>query len=175
MNPVDPLAALHDIHAPPPPEWWPPAPGWWIVCAVSLLLLGWGAWRLWRFYRRTAYKRAALRELRRLRQAAHRGESPHTVVRDLAVLLRRVALAVYPREQVAGLHGRAWLEFLDATGGDGAFSGGVGKYLAHAPYMREMPAHLGDDQELLLQLARRWIRRAHSTINFQKKIWKFIY
>ena len=68
--------------------------------------------------------------------------------------MRRVALAAWPREQVADLAGKDWLAFLDRTGGKGAFTDGPGATLVTAPYAREAAATapgLGD-------LAARWIR-----------------
>lgn len=101
---------LRDIHLPAPIGWWPPAPGWWILLfgmpALAFLL----AW-LWRFLRRQSPKKLALRELESIAKA---DADPLEKVRQLAVLLRRTALSVYPREEVAGLVGEAWLAFLDA-------------------------------------------------------------
>ena len=74
----------------------------------------------------------------------------------LSILLRRIALRRYSREQVASLTGSDWLQFLDATGGNGDFEHGIGQVLEVGPYRpqnRELPA--GE----LLALARRWIKQ----------------
>ena len=34
---------------------------------------------------------------------------------ELSVLLKRVALAAYPRQEVASLHGSEWVDFLSRT------------------------------------------------------------
>ncbi|HXT81146.1 MAG TPA: DUF4381 domain-containing protein, partial [Acetobacteraceae bacterium] len=97
---------------PAPIAWWPLQFGWWVVAAcllaIVLLLLADGVRR----YRRNAYRRAALRSLRELAAAP-----PEMLASQVAEILKRAALAAYPRESVAGLTGTAWSEFLARTGG----------------------------------------------------------
>ncbi len=97
------LADLHDIVLPPAPPLWPPAPGVWVLLGLTLVL-GFSAWRHYRSRRRrNAYRRAGLAALEGARTA-----------RDVSVVLKRVALAAWPREQVASLYGRDWIGFLNA-------------------------------------------------------------
>ncbi len=157
MNP-DPLAGLRDWHLPEPISWWPPAPGWWLLAVAGvigvLLLVHW----LWRRYRRAAVARTARRELASLERAlATTQGDARSYIADLSRLLRRLALVRYPREQVAGLSGRAWLEFLDATGGEGGFTQDAGRMLvedAYRPETQPLDAHA---LEQLGRVAARWI------------------
>ena len=64
-----------------------------------------------------------------------------------------VALQRYPQEEVASLTGSAWLEFLDATGGDGEFRNGAGQVLETGPYRQHVQNVAVDS---LLALARSW-------------------
>lgn len=157
---ADPLADLRDWHLPDPVSWWPPAPGWWLLAAVILgaLVLGARLWLRWRG--RTSLQRAARRELERLgRELAADGDRRRYLA-ELSRLLRRLALAWYPRVQVAGLTGDDWLAFLDATGGAGEFSDGVGRVLVESAYR---PAdEIAFDPEPLAALVRQWIDRAAS-------------
>jgi hypothetical protein len=100
------LDNLRDIVVPPPVPWWPPAPGWWLILATLAVLAGWFAVRRWRRYRAAAYRRAALREL-----------AGATGVATAAEILKRTALAAYPRTQVASLSGSAWCRWLESTAG----------------------------------------------------------
>jgi Domain of unknown function (DUF4381) len=145
------LDRLHDIVTPPPVSWWPPAPGWCLVGGLGLILLGLASWAAIARWRRDRYRREALRELARL--------SPS--VRDLpaiAELVKRVALAAYPREQVAAITGTRWLDFLDRTGGGSRFVQGAGHYLESATFRRTPPALESDDLAALVIDVRHWIR-----------------
>lgn len=130
---------------PAPIPFTPETAGWTVLAALLGLTLLWLGMRAARRWRANAYRRAALRAL----DAA--GDDPV----EIAAILRRTALAAYPRVQVAGVTGTDWLRFLDATGGEGGFTDGPGATLAAAPYS---PA--GDTPCVGVgPLARRWVRR----------------
>ncbi len=149
MSP-DPLAQLRDIHLPEPIGWWPPAPGWLVVAFLSLALVGWVGYRLLLSLRNNRYRRAARKELARLRHHP----DPGAVLPQVAMLLRRVAIQSFGRREVAALTGRRWLEFLDQTGGGSQFSRGTGSVLGENLYQRHSSAEI----EPLLRLADKWIR-----------------
>lgn len=117
------LSRLHDIveHAPVSP-WWPLAPGWWVVALVVLSVGASLALHAWIEARRNAYRTAALHQLRAMDD-----------VSQLPGLLKRVALAAYPRERVAGLSGERWIEFLNAEV-PGSFPERVGAQLLALDY-----------------------------------------
>ena len=97
------LAGLHDIVAPTSPPLWPPAEGFWALLLLLAVILV-SAWRQRRLaQRRNAYRKAGLSLLKQ-------ADSVH----DVSVTLKRVALAAWPREQVASLYGREWVEFLNS-------------------------------------------------------------
>ena len=104
MNGQASLKDLRDIAVPEPPPLWPPAPGVWVALIITLAVLL--ALVLWwqRARTRSAYRRAGLSLLPGARTA-----------RDIDVILKRVALAVFPRPQVAPLYGDVWVAFLEAT------------------------------------------------------------
>ena len=142
---------LRDIHAPPVPDLWPPAPGWWVLLAVFLVALGFAVWWLFRHLGAARRRRQILGELQNLK-ARSKGAD---LVAEVSALLKRVALARYPRTDVASLTGQGWLDFLDRNGGAGRFAAGPGQVLAEGPYALA-PSF---DAEALLALAADWIRR----------------
>lgn len=144
----DPLAALRPLHTPAPVDWWPPAPGWWLLMLLGVSLLA----LFWWLRRRRALRRAALLELRRLQNNA-RDDSEFAA--GVNQLLRRFALACYPRRQVAALSGEAWLAFLESHSSGGGFAAGPGRALLRAPYAPRSEL----DRDALAVLARGWIRR----------------
>jgi hypothetical protein len=69
-------------------------------------------------------------------------------------LVKRVALAAFPRERVASLSGQEWLAFLDATGRTDAFTHGPGRTLESG---YEPGRHRASPQ--LFAAVRHWIKR----------------
>lgn len=145
MMDADPLAALRPLHAPPPVGWWPPAPGWWLALIIATTTI----YLIYRYYKRMAPKYTALKELELLNTNRNTIDQPVAVLNQL---LKRYALACWPAETVAVLSGQAWLDFLDAHGGNGQFSHGPGRALQFAPYQKQSA-----DLDQLIALARRWI------------------
>ncbi|MEN8261656.1 MAG: DUF4381 domain-containing protein [Pseudomonadota bacterium] len=95
----------------------------------------------------------ALRELFTLR--IDTGLQDSEKVRRLSVLMRRIAVSTYPRTEVAGLTGAAWLDFLDGSTPHKPFAQGAGRLLADAPYRSQLDEDLGE----LFALCEDWIRR----------------
>jgi hypothetical protein len=144
---------LQDIVEPAPVSMVPQTWAWAAVAALLLAALVTGVLAWVRHRRATAWRRAALAELRALAPALEAGE-PGALAR-LQTLLRRVALASAPRSEVAGLNGPGWADYLARTGGD---FGALGATLADAPY-RPVRA---DDGRAALDAARAWIRGRHA-------------
>jgi hypothetical protein len=152
-NLVDLLDQLRDITEPPPIPMWPATWAWAVLAALLLAGLALGAVAFVRHRRATAWRRAALAELRGLAPELAAGD-PVALAR-LQTLLRRVALVTAERAEAAPLAGDAWAGFLERTGGD---FGALGAALAAAPY-RPAPAY---DGGAAISAARRWICRQHA-------------
>ncbi|WP_051334606.1 DUF4381 domain-containing protein [Bradyrhizobium sp. Ai1a-2] len=155
----DPVAGLIDIPLPKEISLWPET--WALRIAIVLLLVA-AVVAIWQFvhYRRVnRYRREALSELTRITQPHDVDRSPSDLATQLSLLVRRTALAAYPRNQVAPLMGSAWLAFLDRTGDETRFSAGVGRWLASAPYVPAEPD--ANQSSALVELVRRWIRVHH--------------
>lgn len=151
MNPTS-LLPLRDIHLPPAIGWWPPPPGWWLAPLLVAALLWAGVWLHRRWRRRSSVRRLALAELAALQ--ADGSLPPPVKVQRLSILLRRVALSVYPRTEVAPLQGTAWRQWLDRPLGDCRFVDGPGRALDDAPYRPD----IGDtDLDALFALCRDWL------------------
>ena len=155
MNPAATATLdLRDIHAAAPPAFWPPAPGWWVVALLLIAILVLSTLWLLRRYRLYRLKVDIMDEIESLSTCSTENTEEFTA--HLSMLLRRIALRRYSREQVAPLTGSDWLRFLDETGGNGDFEHGIGQILEVGPYRpqtSELPA------EELLALARRWAKQ----------------
>lgn len=149
---LDLLKQLRDIHYPPPISFWPPAIGWYFVGAILLIALGVMGYYIFRRWSQQKLKRAVLKRLLELEQE---NNLTHAAAAELSVLLKRCALARFPRQQVAGLHGEQWLHFLDATSLTTEFTNGVGRMLVVYPYrssIQALPTGLFD-------LIRDWVKK----------------
>jgi hypothetical protein len=116
--------------------------GWWALASL-LVAAALGVW-LWRRWQRRplGLKRAALIELDAIRADYQRTKDPLAALQRLSVLMRRLALSLRPRTDVAGKHGTEWLRILDGLSGNAAFSTGVGAVLAHGPYAPRVDSDL---------------------------------
>nr|WP_319387401.1 DUF4381 domain-containing protein [uncultured Roseibium sp.] len=143
LNLAELIELLEPVPEPAPISMAPQTMGWVWLGLVLLLLCAALTRILVQRWRRDAYRRAALAELGTSAQDAS----------SLARLVRRTALAAYPRSAVASLFGNSWLTFLDDAYGGSGFSNGPGKVLSTAPYQQE-PAG-----EPLRLLVKEWIKR----------------
>jgi hypothetical protein len=156
---ADPVAGLIDIPLPQPVSLWPET---WLSRIAIVVLFAAAVAALLRFihyWRVNRYRREALSELDRIERGFVSQAAPGQLVAQLSVLVRRTALAAFPRERVASLAGSAWLAFLDDTCGEHEFSRGIGRLLVSAPYDRIAPT----DRQIsaLVDLTRRWIKVHH--------------
>ena len=155
----DPVAGLIDIPLPQEVGLWPET---WASRITAVVLLVTAVVAIWRFigYRRAnRYRREALAELARIARTSGPDTAPNELAAQLSLLVRRTALAAFPREQIAPLSGAAWLAFLDQSSGGTGFSRGPGRWLASAPYARTEPND--SPRPELIELIRRWIRGHH--------------
>ena len=147
------MANLEEIELPESVPFVPETVGWTLLAGVLVLVLLWLAWRLLKRWRADAYRREALREL---------GQIESTSPEGLPELLKRVALAAYPRTQVAELSGEAWLGFLDGTLGTTDFTRGVGRVLPDLAYDPAAAGRMTSQETRdLFSLASQWIRKHH--------------
>ena len=131
MTPDEILKDLRDIHLPESSAemvsagfvFWPTA----LVLALILLALG----LTWR--RRSTWRREIVGHLDRIEQTAVDGRIKEGWT-ELAILLRRIAVQLTDREEVAGLIGNPWLKKLDHLFKTDVFLRGPGRGLAVFPY-----------------------------------------
>lgn len=135
------LDRLQDIVEAPSVGWWPPAPGWWVVAAGALVVVGIAGMRAWQSWQANAYRRAALQEL-----------DTATTVAAVAGILKRTALAAWPRANVASLSGAAWCAWLRQTA-SAELPQDVAETLSSGVYRADQKA-----SQPLLAFAGRWIR-----------------
>ena len=134
--------------------WWPPAPGWWLLLVLVVV----GALLLWRGLqrRRRDPRRHALQELEQIRQRFEAQGDARAALVDCNALLKRSALTLFRRQQVASLSGQRWLQFLldNARGSDASQL----QRVVDGPYRASVDADL--DIAALFGSCRQWIKTA---------------
>jgi hypothetical protein len=151
------LKSLNDIVVPPPVSYMPQTWGWAALAVIFAVLLALGLWRWIRRWQANRYRREALAELKALSEHSMIQGGPARFDQELAELLKRTALAAWPRQDVAGLSGSDWAAFLKrhGTGGD-ALAG-----LVDEREYRSDNTPTTDERARMVEAARRWIEDHH--------------
>jgi hypothetical protein len=148
-----PQLPLRDIHLPDAISWWSLAIGWWITMLVIPMLL-WISFLIYkRLTRKTAIK-SAKKLLAQLKQDAIKSDAEKLI--EVSALIRRVAISIASREECASLTGQAWLEYLDKSVKDNAFTQGVGQCLADFSYRKKSNENINVSE--LINLTERWLK-----------------
>lgn len=151
MNPE--LQQLKDIHLPQAIKMWPIAPGWiglFVVFIVTIFCV------VYYGYKRKQKKYTvnyALAKLKKLQNLTKENPEKINIATEISILLRRTALYYFPREDIAGLSGKHWLEFLNRSGHTTNFTRETGRLLTDAPYQKEF----ANDLSPLFNLAQAWL------------------
>lgn len=154
MSKEQPLTEqLRDIHQPETSislldyiqAWWIPVV---LLVAVILVIM---------FYQRHRKKMRprvyALNELEQMRTRYQEHKEDQRLLNEVNMLLRRMAVLYYDRDEVAPLSGEKWLQFLDKSGKTRDFSAGPGQILSKT-YDASLPEF---DESALTDTVRNWI------------------
>lgn len=143
------MQKMHAVVEPQVIPFTPQTPGWWVVAGLVLALVLISSWRTVQSRRRNRYRREALVVLQAIEA------NPDATGAQIALLLKRTALAAYPRKQVASLHGAEWASFLCLSSNRDPEIEAVADQLAGAAYREGIVA------ASLIAPARRWIEGHH--------------
>ena len=152
---------FREVELPEPVGYAPQTIGWYILLALVLVLTVYLVVCFCSYRRRNRYRRVALFHLDAMEEAIREPSARAGLLVELPALIKRTALACFPREQVADLSGNAWLEFLDRTYGGKGFAEGPGRLLPLLAYqpLDETFNVPEKDAQALISLARVWIRK----------------
>jgi hypothetical protein len=151
---ADPLAQLKDIHLPDPISWWPLAPGWYLLIAFIIFLFIVVMYQAYTRHRNALPKKNALQLLTTYRACYEKEGNAQWVSSQTSELLKRVALAYYPRANVANLCGEEWLNFLNQTA-KGIDFNSVKYMLLHSPFKNKVT----ENPTPFLDKAEQWIKQ----------------
>jgi hypothetical protein len=145
LNLPELLELLEPIVLPEPVSLLPQTPGWWVLAGWLLTLALIAIWQRRRRWQANRYRRQAQAEIDALLSDC----APTSAA--IAAVVKRTALAVYPRSQVASLTGSEWAAFLEhSCDGDPEVAASA-QQLALAAYRPDI------DPDSIVESARRWI------------------
>lgn len=151
------LREMADISLPPAVSMMPATVGWAVVAMVVLLALAFALWR-WLVHRaENRYRRDALAELAALEAEIGQPDGRQRALASLPALLKRTALAVWPREAVAALNGQEWADFLKSHAGKARLDDAAYRFFSETEY--RLPIAVSDDAAVrrTISAARQWI------------------
>jgi len=160
MNSQDPasLQNLNDIVLPVDVGWWPLASGWYYLGSLLLIALAWFVYRTIRNWNENRYRRTALHQLKLLASDIKDTDRRDAGLRQLPVLLKRTALSVYPRSQLASLTGKNWLDFLNSKVSKASFNESTAALLDKLSYsVGDLDTVDSKTAEALLRSCRHWL------------------
>jgi len=97
---------------PPPVHFSMQAPGWYVLEVLAALLMIITAILWIRHYLYNRYRRRGISYINRLQR---RQAGKVIIMYECIMLAKRIGMAVYGRTAVAGLSGKGWINFLNAT------------------------------------------------------------
>jgi len=148
----DRMWGLRELPLPETIPWLPQTPGWFVLTALALGFLAWLGLRGYRAWRAEDYRRHALARLAEMER--HRDE-----LQALPGLLRSTALAAFPREEVAGIRGSDWIDWLNAAGAE--FAPEDARWLDQLAYQPDSREEVAPESVARLLSASRAFVRSH--------------
>ncbi|MBR1945278.1 MAG: DUF4381 domain-containing protein [Alphaproteobacteria bacterium] len=147
------LSGLRDIHLPAIPSVWPLPAIFWIVL-LSCFLGAFACYQIWRYIHRITAKKYANREVERIADR-FRGNN-YKISSEICLLLRRIALMKFKRENISLLSGKDWRQFLEKTTKKTVFAGQAGDIVENIMFIPPNRFRY-QDVASLINAAKEWI------------------
>jgi len=151
---------IKDIHLPEAISWWPVAIGWWLLMVVLITAII--IFVIW-FQHQSKQKEPKCKALSFRKQVMSELREIQNITDDrlflaqLSALLKRVAITQHG-QNIAGLSGKKWLQFLDRQWNLHSFSQGIGLVLLDLPYQKNPRP----DRHMLLRISKNWLENQMS-------------
>ena len=132
------------------------APGWYMLGILLLLLIGVVALLMWRHHQKNKYRRSALSWLEE-KERKLLNQQPVQLVYDSTMLMKRIAMSRYGRDEVASLPNKEWVTFLNSVCKSPMFTDNDAMWLAKILYVPGEQPNLDEAKGFIVK-TKAWIR-----------------
>jgi hypothetical protein len=129
--------------------------GWKILFVILLLLTLGLVYRYYKFYKKNAYRRTAVFNIKQIAKTHHNNDV--SLISEIMFQLKQTALQTYNRTEVASLRGLEWLRFLDKKGKTTHFSKDE-IIITQALYNNQLDAKSQFRSNVFVQSSIKWIK-----------------
>ena len=152
------LAQLRPNQLPEAIGYWPPAIGWWLLagCLLTGILLT--SYFTLRYRRKNRYRRQGLKLAQQLYKSYETHGNRRQYAHDCNRLLKKLALHAFPRQDIARLNGKDWLDFLYRSSGNTQFQQAAAAALGSGRFNPDQEP----DVRQLYPLTISWIKKHHA-------------
>jgi len=145
-----PITDLGSLIEPDPIKFSFETTGWYVLLILIIISISVLFYRWLKKYQSNAYRREALKEITNFQK-----QPIISSVDNIMILLKKVAMHAYGRQEVASLTGETWYSYLESKGKNTAFMK-IGQRIAENIY-EEKPMENKTLDELVV-LSKRWIK-----------------
>lgn len=149
---------MDELIEPPPVKFSFDAPGWYVVGALLMLLLLASAILWYRHYKRNRYRAAALLQLAKKKELLIPQQQYDVLMYESDLLVKRVAMKKYGRNNVAGLTASQWIAYINQTWKEKSFTNEEGQLLSQKVYAFNNNISK-EEAETFVEKSKRWIRK----------------
>jgi hypothetical protein len=148
---------MDELIEPPPVKFSFDAPGWYVTGALLIILVLVAAIFWYRHYKRNRYRAAALVQLAKKEALLIPQQQYDALVYESDLLLKRIAMKKYGRDNVAGLTSLEWVNYINQTWKEKSFNNAEAQLLKHNVYAFSNNISK-EEAEAFVEKSKRWIR-----------------
>lgn len=134
------------------------APGWKVLAGIFLLLVILLGWKVVSAYRKNIYREHALLQLMDLERVYLAVKAFDLLIYETNMLLKRIAMFRYGRQNVAGLRNEDWTDFINGTWHEKSFDSNDQELLTQVIYQSPSPISEKQAKDFSAKIAR-WIKK----------------
>ncbi|MDP0562221.1 MAG: DUF4381 domain-containing protein [Candidatus Endonucleobacter sp. (ex Gigantidas childressi)] len=158
MDQLTVLEQLRPNQLPDAVSYWPPAVGWWFVAGSLLAIILLVSIAVISYRRKNRYRRVGLKQAKLVLQKYANHGNNRLFSHDCNRLLKKVALQIFPCQDIASLNGKEWLDFLYESSGNEGFKTVAAEALGASRFKPDQEPDVTQLHPLIIS----WIKKHHA-------------